>query len=239
MAADPETVRAAELRVLQVIPILAMGGLERVATSLTLGLRPLVARVAVAGCTGVKELGSVEIEKPLRDGGVTIYHIPRAQRRLIDVLRAGIALVPVYRRERPDVVHAHNPSGGAAASLARILSLRLSTTIVTTYHGVEPQRLARATRVLSLTSDLVVGVGPTATRALERIGLPTDRSATVYNACSVPSSRGAEDIRREFAIHPRRIRLFCWKRSRGSFRNGPACGRSWSVSAHSRESCGR
>ena len=185
---------------LQVVPILAMGGLERVATRLALGLRPHVSRVAVAGRTGVTTLGSAEIEKPLREGGIAVYSIPRARSRLRDVIRAGIALAPVLRRERPDVVHAHNPVGGAAAAVARLLALRPNIAIVTTYHGVEPHRLELATRVLMQTSDLVVGVGPTATRALQEIGLPANRSATVYNAFSLRSSRGREDVRLEFGV---------------------------------------
>jgi glycosyltransferase involved in cell wall biosynthesis len=200
MPAEPKPVDPSTLRVLQVIPILAMGGLERVATGLTLGLRPFVARVAVAGRTGVKKLGSAEIEGPLRDGGVTVYHIPRARGRLVDVARAGIALARILRHERPDVIHAHNPVGGAAASIARALSLRSGTAIVTTYHGVEPHRLARATRVLSLTSDLVVGVGPTTTRALKQIGLREDRSDTVYNAFSLKLTRSAAEVREEFGV---------------------------------------
>jgi glycosyltransferase involved in cell wall biosynthesis len=50
------------------------------------------------------------------------------------------------------------------------------------------------------TSDLVVGVGPTASRALQEIGLPPDRSATVYNAFSLQSTRDREEVRLEFHV---------------------------------------
>ena len=201
MATQDPVMRTSELRVLQVVPILAMGGLERVATRLALGLRPYVSRVAVAGRTGITTLGSSEIEQPLREGGITVYSIPRARSRLRDVIRAGVALAPVLRRERPDVVHAHNPVGGAAAAVARLLAFRPDIAIITTYHGVEPHRLELATRVLMQTSDLVVGVGPTASRALQEIGLPLDRSRTVYNAFSLRSTRDREEVRLEFGIH--------------------------------------
>jgi glycosyltransferase involved in cell wall biosynthesis len=81
-----------------------------------------------------------------------------------------------------------------------VLSRRRGTAIITTYHGVEAQQLARATRVLSMTSDLVVGVGPTTTWALEQIGLPRDRSATVYNSISINRTRSVEEVRKEFGI---------------------------------------
>ncbi len=54
--------------------------------------------------------------------------------------------------------------------------------------------------MLRLTSDLVVGVAPTSTRALERVGLSAGKSATVYNGLSVGRTRSREDIRRELSI---------------------------------------
>ena len=59
-----------DLRVLQWIPVLALGGLEKVATRLTLTLADRVDRVAVAARTGVAEQwGGPVIEGPLRAAG--------------------------------------------------------------------------------------------------------------------------------------------------------------------------
>jgi len=181
----------AELRILQVIPSLWMGGLERVATRLTLGLRERVAHVAVATA------GGDPFTDVLRDERVRLYRIVRPYPKPLHLAAASAQLVRVLRRERPDVIHAHNPGAAVAASVARRLA-RSHAAIVSTYHGVPPDQAARAARVLARSSDLVVAVAPAATRTLVELGLPEERSATVLNAVEPQPSRPAEDVRREF-----------------------------------------
>jgi glycosyltransferase involved in cell wall biosynthesis len=169
-----------------------MGGLERVATSLTIGLAGRVERILVCS------RGGSPFEHVLVSAGIPIEHIPRPQPTPHRLLEAAWALADVFRRERPHVVHAHNPTAGAAAALARTLARLPEIAVVTTYHGVTPERLGRATRALTLSSDLVVGVGPTSTRSLRDVGLPEGRCATVYNAVDARPTRPPGDVRDEF-----------------------------------------
>jgi glycosyltransferase involved in cell wall biosynthesis len=180
------------LRLVQIIPTLLLGGLERVATRLTLGLVPRVGDVVVCSAGG-ELFGSA-----LRGAGVRVELVPRPRPRPADLVVSAHALALVFRRERPHVVHAHNPAAGAAAALARRLARRPEIAIVTTYHGVHPDRIERATRVMTHSSDVVVGVSPQASRALRGVGLPASRSATVFNAVEVETTRDREDVRREF-----------------------------------------
>ena len=186
-----------DLRVLEVIPSLWTGGLERIATQLTLLLRERVAAVAVASS------GGDPFTDVVREAGVRLHPIPRPWPRPIPVARAAAALVPVLRRERPHVVHAHNPGAAAAAALARLAARMPDAVIVTTFHGVEPDRVPRAARVLARTSDVVVAVAPAATEALVAAGVPRERTATIPNAVAPVPARPAADVRAEFGAEGR------------------------------------
>lgn len=184
---------AARLRVVQVIPSLWHGGLERVATSLTIRLAadPSIERVVV--CSS----GGEPYTEELRRHGIEVERIARPFPRTGPLLRAALGLARVLRRERPDVVHAHNPGAAAAAELARMLARLHDVPVVTTYHGVVPGRLRRAVRALAL-SDLVIGVSPSTTRSLVDAGLPAGRTTTIFNAVELQPERGEAEVRREF-----------------------------------------
>jgi glycosyltransferase involved in cell wall biosynthesis len=65
---------------------------------------------------------------------------------------------------------------------------------------VTPDRVGLATRVLSHSSDVVVGVSPAATAALRAAGLAADRSATILNAVEVAPGRTRAEVRAELGI---------------------------------------
>jgi glycosyltransferase involved in cell wall biosynthesis len=183
---------AARMRVLQVIPSLWQGGLEHVATTLTLALaqEPAVERIVVASSGGPRYTAAIE------DAGIPIERIARPYPRPRPLIRAAHGLARIIRAERPSVIHAHNPGATAAAALARRLARARGTPIVATYHGVLEQRVPRAARALGL-ADLVVGVSPTATRALVGAGLADGRSRTILNAVD-PHVRPEVEVRKEF-----------------------------------------
>jgi glycosyltransferase involved in cell wall biosynthesis len=181
-------------RVVQVIPCLLSGGLERVASELTLGLARRGDHVVVASS------GGEPFQTRLEEAQVAVELIPRPRPNPWRLLTSGLALARVLRRERPDVVHAHNPAAGAAAAIARAIVRRPDLAIVTTYHGVEPDSLGRAQRALALSSDVVVGCGPAVTRKLVEAGLPQSRSATVFNALEIRLTRTVDDVRAEFGV---------------------------------------
>jgi glycosyltransferase involved in cell wall biosynthesis len=197
MTPDGNSLALDRMRVLQVIPVLAFAGLERVATMLTLGLSTRVADVTACTSGTVDE---APFEDALRAAGVRIEHIPRPRPRPRPLLSSARALARAFRHRDPHVVHAHNPAAGAAAALARALARRPDIAIVTTYHGVLPSRMGRATRALSLSSDFVVGCGPTATSQLRALGLSIDHSATVFNAVEAVPTRSAAEIRQELGV---------------------------------------
>ncbi len=182
------------LKVVQFVPSLWEGGAERVAVNLALALRDRVSRLVVVSSGGEPYTSRVQ------EAGIPLELVPRPWPRPLPIGRSGVALAGVLRRERPDVVHAHNPGASAAAWLARFLARTPRTAIVTTYHGVVPERIGRANRVLAHFSDLVVGVGPTATRTLVDRGLPAEMTTTIFNAVQVTAARTRAEVRGEFGI---------------------------------------
>lgn len=166
----------------------ATGGLERVATTLALGLAPRVERLVVCFAR------QGPFEQDLRDAGIELVRIHRPKPRLDRLLRSTAGLTQVLRRERPDVVHAHNPAAGLAAALARRASGSGRTAIVTSYHGLTGGNVGVAARLLR-TSDLVIGVGASSTQALEEHGLT--RTTTIPNAVTAAPQRTAAEVRAE------------------------------------------
>lgn len=186
---------SAPLRILQVIPSLWHGGLERVAVTLTVALTesPAVERVVVASS------GGEPLDEELRAAGIEIATIPRPYPRPRPLIGAALALRKIIRDQRPSVIHAHNPGAAAAAVLARTLARARDIPIVSTYHGVLPGRVRRAARALG-SSDVVVGVSPTSTRALVEAGLDGDRARTIFNAVEPHPTRTRDEVRAEFAV---------------------------------------
>lgn len=183
------------LRVVQLIPTLKTGGLEHVSTTLAAALAPLVERVVV--CTA----GGPAYEGRLREAGIETLQVSRPNPpTLRRIARTAWELAPVLRRERPHVVHAHNPAAALAAALARRLARARGVALVATYHGVAPARLRLARRVFAAGTDVVVGIGPAATAALREAGLAAERSATVFNAVEVVATRAPDAVRAEFGL---------------------------------------
>ncbi|MDQ2982480.1 MAG: glycosyltransferase [Actinomycetota bacterium] len=183
-----------ELRVVQVVPTLYTGGLERITVRLSIGLDPLVQRVVIATA------GGEPFEEVVRAAGIPIARIPRPLRSPRKLIAAAWSLARVLRHERAHVIHAHNPTAGATAAIARSLARVPSVAIVTTFHGVNPHELGRASRALTLASDFVVGVSPTVTRELREIGISEQESRTVFNAVHLERARSPQEVREEFGL---------------------------------------
>jgi glycosyltransferase involved in cell wall biosynthesis len=185
------------VRVLQVIPTLAAGGLERVATNLTVGLAETGDTVVV--CTAGLNVLQVN-EDALRGAHIPIERIRRPAREPGALVRSGLGIARTIRKARPEVVHAHNPAASLAAAFARIAAGRPRLPIVTTFHGLAQGDTASAVRVLKLTADLVVAIGPAAAADLVDAGLAPDRLVTVLNGIRVTPTRPREDTRRQFDV---------------------------------------
>ena len=179
---------------MQFVPSLWQGGAELVAVNLAFALKDRVGKLVFASS------GGEPYTQRLRDGGIELVIVPRPKPRLIPIIRSARALARVLRRERPHVIHAHNPGASAAAWLARRLARTPGTAIVTTYHGVVPARVGHANRALAWFSDLVVGVGPTATETLVARGLPAESTRTIFNAVDPEIHRSRDELRAEFGV---------------------------------------
>jgi glycosyltransferase involved in cell wall biosynthesis len=176
------------VRIVMVIPVLrSVGGLERVATTLAVELAQRGHRVVVCWSR------EGEFARTLRDGGVELVRIRRPRPKPQQLLPAAWDLGRVLARERPDVVHAHNPAPGLAARLARTLARTRRTAVVTSFHGVHPE-YARFSTLALRAADLVIAVGSTSGRAL---GLPPSRVVTIVNAIVETPMRPVAEIRRE------------------------------------------
>ena len=182
------------LRVVQVIPVLAVGGLERMAVSLTLGLQERVERILVCSYRG-------DAFRPqLEEAGVPIELIPRPRPNPRAVLRSALALAPILRRESPDVVHAHNPGAAAAAALARRLARRPDIAVVASFHGVDSDRIGRAARVLARSADLVVAIAGAPADDLRSAGLNGSRVVVVHNGVETANRKTAVDVCGELGL---------------------------------------
>lgn len=183
---------ADELRVLQFVTMLAFGGAERLASELAVSLAERGAEVVVATDTRLTR----GFGKTLEEAGIPVEHVTLPRARPLAILRSARELARIIRRHEPQVLHAHNPAAGTVATLARLLSGRRSLAIVTTYHGVRPNRLGLASHVLRA-GELVIAVGPTAEQQL--LGsVPAHRVVQVKNAVPVLASRRREAVRAEF-----------------------------------------
>lgn len=185
------------MRVLQIIPTLATGGLERVATTLALGLAESGDEVVV--CTAGRNVLQTN-QRALEDAHLPIERIPRPVPRPVPLVRSAAAIARVIRRRQPEIVHAHNPAAALAASAARILAGRPRLPIVTTFHGLARGNTSSAVRVLRRTSTIVVAIGPAAAHDLVAAGLDPARLETVLNAVRGAPVRPRAEVRRELGI---------------------------------------
>lgn len=191
-AAPPPTTGAAELRVLQFVTTLAFGGAERLATDISIALKERGATVAVATDTRfARGFGDV-----LAEAEIPIEHVTLPKMRLRSIIRSTRELTRIIRRYEPDVLHAHNPAAGTVATMARLLARRRSLAIVTTYHGVRPDRIGLALRVLR-GGEFVIAVGPSAEQQL-LASISSRRVVQIKNAIPLSEHPRSEAVRAEF-----------------------------------------
>jgi glycosyltransferase involved in cell wall biosynthesis len=185
------------MRIVQIIPGLGVGGLERIATNLSIGLHRTGRQVIV--CSHDVERQMTTLRDELAAAGVEVVLIPRPSPSPRAVLESSLAIARVVRREQPDVLHAHNPAAAVSAAGARWLARARSTAIVATFHGLADGDPRRAVRPLKL-ADIVVGIGPYASKELVAVGLPQDKLLTVANAVEAKPTRSPQDVRAEFGV---------------------------------------
>jgi glycosyltransferase involved in cell wall biosynthesis len=164
-------------RVMQVIQELTYGGAERIVATLSRRLEETGAHASVASSGGaVPALPNVSVAP-----------LPMIERRIDRVAAAALALRRALRRERPEIVHAHNP--GMALITAAATARGRTTPALVTVHGVPEEDYPSAARVLRFAGLPVIGCGPGVTAALEEHGVRV--LATVVNGVA-PVGGGAD-----------------------------------------------
>ncbi len=187
--------------VCQVLHSLHVGGAEVLAARLARRLRDDY-RFVFACLDGVGTLGD-----QLLDEGFPVVRLGR--RPGVD-WRCSRGLARLLRRERVDVVHAHQYAPFFYSLAARLLRRRPS--VLFTEHGrAHPDRPSRkrlvANRLLLRRGDRVVGVGEAVRRALiANEGFPARRVEVIYNGIDLtPFERPAPDragVRAEMGVGP-------------------------------------
>ncbi len=176
-----------ELRVLQVIQDLTYGGAERVVATLSTRLLAEGAHVSVVSA-GAAVPG-------LPDVGVS--RLPQIKRRIDRIPAAAYAVVRALRRERPHVIHAHNP--GMALVTALATARGHTTPALVTVHGVPEEDYRAAARVLRIAGLDVIACGPGVALALTEHGARV--TATVVNGVGdlIPGA-SAHEVKQSFGL---------------------------------------
>ena len=160
--------------VLQVVPSLVSGGVER-------GTVDLAAALAAAGWTAYVASARGPMERQLTRAGVQHIPLPLASKNPVVIRRNAKALVEIIRRCKIDIVHARSRAPAWSAwSAARATGRRF----VTTFHNAYPADLplkrwynsvmARGERVIAISQFVgdhaagVYGVGPDRLRVIPR-----------------------------------------------------------------------
>jgi glycosyltransferase involved in cell wall biosynthesis len=115
----------ATLRVLQVLPELNMGGVERVTIDMVKGLREVTPYAYVAAQNGVL------VPELIKLGGTHI-DLPLKTKNPIQIFLNAFALARVIRDLHIDIIHARSRAPAWSALFAAKMT---NTPIITTYHG--------------------------------------------------------------------------------------------------------
>jgi glycosyltransferase involved in cell wall biosynthesis len=193
--------------VCQVLHGLQVGGAEILAARLARGLCGTYRFVFAC----LDELGT--LGATLRDEGFTVEVLGR--RPGVD-WRCSRHLRAFLRRERADLVHAHQYAPFFYATMARMPGGQ--SPVLMTEHGrtfpdyPRPKRML-ANRFLLARRDRVVGVGQAVRAALiANEGMPARRIEVIYNGIDLPSytdsPRQREYVRRELGLGPDDLAIF-------------------------------
>jgi glycosyltransferase involved in cell wall biosynthesis len=179
--------------VLQVVPSLVSGGVER-------GTVEVAASLVEAGWNAIVASSGGPMERELARAGVEHIQLPLASKNPLVIRRNAGALVDIIRQRRIDIVHARSRAPAWSAwKAARKTGRRFVTTFHNAYDAGAPFKhwynsvMARGERVIAI-SDFVAahaasvyGVGPDRLRTI-----PRGVDLTVFDANRVNGDRVAD-----------------------------------------------
>jgi glycosyltransferase involved in cell wall biosynthesis len=158
--------------VLQVIPSLVSGGVER-------GTIEVASALVAAGWNAYVASAGGPMERELARAGVEHIYLPLASKNPLKIRRNAAALVEIIRRYKIDIVHARSRAPAWSAwRAARKTRRRFVTTFHNAYDESAPLKhwynsvMARGERVIAI-SDFV------AAHAADRYGIGADRLRTI------------------------------------------------------------
>jgi glycosyltransferase involved in cell wall biosynthesis len=158
--------------VLQVIPSLVSGGVER-------GTVEVAAALVAAGWTAYVASSGGPMERELARAGAHHIHLPLASKNPLAIRRNTKALIEIIRRQRIDIVHARSRAPAWSAwKAAKKTRRRFVTTFHNAYDEKAPLKhwynsvMARGERVIAI-SDFVAGY------AASSYGVGADRLRTI------------------------------------------------------------
>jgi glycosyltransferase involved in cell wall biosynthesis len=141
------------MRVLQIVTAFGPGGIQRHVLGLSASLRERGHYVFLAGTRGTwlnESLDAaflpLDLDGVAKEGGALA-------RRLRNAVKAALRLRPFLRRERIELIHAHE---SAPALVAAIATIGMSTPTLVSYHGSEPERVAAFGRIARLAARCVI-----------------------------------------------------------------------------------
>lgn len=140
------------MKILQVCTEFGAGGIARHAIDLGHWMRLQNHVIYFAGTAGVNmdvtrdnEFFPLNIEQVSSGKGTIV--------RVVHALSCGLKLRNFLKKNRVELIHCHE---SAAAIVARIATIGMSTPILLTYHGSEPERIRGFARVGKFTSRQVI-----------------------------------------------------------------------------------
>jgi glycosyltransferase involved in cell wall biosynthesis len=158
--------------VLQVIPSLVSGGVER-------GTVEVATALVAAGWTAIVASSGGPMERELARAGVEHIHLPLASKNPLTIRRNAGALARIIREHKIDIVHARSRAPAWSAwKAARKTRRRFVTTFHNAYDTGAPFKhwynsvMARGERVIAI-SDFVAG------HAASEYGIGADRLRTI------------------------------------------------------------
>lgn len=161
------------MRLLQMCTNFRPGGIQRHALDMTAWLREQGHYVALAGTPALWMTETIDPDflpldiQNVTDEGGTLF------RRLAFAIKAGWKLRGFVRRERIELIHAHE---GAPALVAWLAMLGRNIPVVVTFHGAEPERVPEFGRIVRIAADLVITPSHNSARDLrEAGGVPAKR----------------------------------------------------------------
>ncbi|NYG58550.1 glycosyltransferase involved in cell wall biosynthesis [Nocardioides daedukensis] len=189
------------MKVLSVIPTMGTGGAEVVAATLARDMVERGHRVQLASSGGFRADGAAA-------HGVELVDVPMTGRSPRELTGAVRRLRGAAGRLGPDLVTCHN----VKATLVARIGVGRRVPVVTTLHGVPPEQLPAAARILRHTADHVVAVSPHVAGQLAGQGFPAERISTIENAVVPPPVHDRATARDELGLAPERPVAVCLAR---------------------------